>query len=159
MGKIISKGIKNIVAKLKIQGKKIVIVGGCFDLLHPGHVIFLEKAKAKGDFLIVLLESDESVRRKKGKGRPILSQADRAKVLSALKAVDLVITIPVLEDLGYDELIKQIQPDIIATSSQDPGIKHKKRQAQMIGAKLICVTAKIEGYSTSNIIQQTRNLG
>lgn len=159
MGKIISKTVKKIITAIKSQGGKVVLVGGCFDLLHPGHIIFLEKAKKAGDFLIVFLESDESVRRKKGEGRPIQSQTDRAKVLSSLKSVDLVITIPPLEDLGYDDLVKTIRPDIIATTSGDSGIKHKKRQAQMVGAKLICVTSKIGGYSTTNIIQKKQKLG
>ena len=64
---------------------KIVLVGGCFDILHLGHVVFLEKAKKEGDVLVVLLESDEKVRFLKGKGRPVHTQSERAEILSALK--------------------------------------------------------------------------
>ena len=68
--------------------KNIVLVGGCFDIVHLGHLIFLEKAKAKGDILIVLLESDENIRKNKGQNRPINNQEDRALFLSKLKMVD-----------------------------------------------------------------------
>ena len=79
--------------------KKItVLAGGCFDVLHPGHIVFLEKAKKAGDYLVVLLESDKKIRKLKGKGRPVHSQKERAEILSALKSVDSVVCLPYMEN-------------------------------------------------------------
>ncbi|RYG57976.1 D-glycero-beta-D-manno-heptose 1-phosphate adenylyltransferase, partial [bacterium] len=79
------------VAQLKAEGKKVVFTNGCFDLLHVGHIDLLEKARAAGDFLIVGLNSDASVRRLKGQTRPIHSEEARARVLAALNSVDAVV--------------------------------------------------------------------
>jgi FAD synthetase len=133
--------------------QKIVLVGGCFDILHIGHITFLEKAKKAGDYLIVLLESDQAIQKLKGKNRPINSQADRAKILSSLKVVDKVIALPVMKDLDYDELVKKIKPAVIATTSGDSGIHHKKRAAKLVGAKVKVVTKNIKDQSTTNLVK------
>lgn len=134
--------------------KKVVLVGGCFDVLHPGHITFLEKAKKMGDFLVVLLESDEKIKKIKGNGRPIYSQKERAEVLEALKVVDKVVMLPLLEsEASYDRLVKKIKPDIIATTLKDPQIHHKKRTAKLVGAKLKFVTKRIDKFSTTEIIR------
>jgi rfaE bifunctional protein nucleotidyltransferase chain/domain len=99
-----------VVEELKKEGKKIVFTNGCFDIIHAGHVDYLEKAKSLGNFLIVGLNSDESVRRLKGKDRPINPQDQRKKVLSALKPVDLVI---IFEEDTPERLIKEIKPDVL----------------------------------------------
>jgi len=91
--------------------KVIVFTNGCFDILHRGHVEYLKEAKKLGDILIVGLNSDESVRKLKGKGRPINKENDRAQVLMALESVDSVIVFS--EDTPI-ELIKRISPDILA---------------------------------------------
>lgn len=91
-------------------GQKIVFTNGCFDILHAGHVLYLEEAKNQGDILVVGLNSDASVRRLKGSTRPINNQADRAMVLNALKAVDYVLIFD--EDTPY-ELIQKILPDVL----------------------------------------------
>ena len=133
--------------------KKIVLVGGCFDILHPGHIIFLEKAKKVGDFLIVLLESDQKVREIKGEGRPIHIQKDRARVLKALKSVDYVVKLAYMKnEKDYDKLIKKMKPDIIATTYGDKNI-HLQRSAQKVGAQLKFVTKFIKGYSTTKILE------
>lgn len=154
MAEIISiSKIGSLSDKLKKQGKVVVLAGGCFDVLHPGHVIFLEKAKKAGDILIVLLESDEKIKTLKGINRPIHSQAERAKVLSALRSVDLVVLLPFMEsDSAYDALIRQIKPDIIAATSKSKNAHHYQRTAQLVGAKLKFVTKAIDGYSTSSLI-------
>lgn len=138
----------------KQQSKRTtVLVGGCFDILHPGHVVFLEKAKKAGDILIVLLENDEKVEKLKGAGRPVHSQKERAKVLSALKAVDFVVLLPFMEsDKKYDKLIAKIRPDVIAATSKDTNTAHFRRSAKLVGAKLQFVTKKIGNYSTSGIL-------
>ncbi len=135
-----------------MKGKKIVLVGGCFDILHPGHVIFLEKAKQAGDILIVLLESDEKVRKLKGINRPVHIQKERAKILSALRSVDYVVMLPFMKkSLDYDQLIAQIKPDVIAATFGDINIHHK-RIAKKVGAKLKFVTKIIGNHSSSRIL-------
>ena len=154
MAEIISINKVVIVSNsLKKQGKSVVLVGGCFDILHPGHVIFLEKAKKTGDILIVLLESDEKVRILKGVNRPIYNQKDRAKVLSALRAVDYVVMLPFMKkDREYDELITSIKPDVIAVTSKDKNLIHHQRAAKLAGAQLKQVTKVIGNYSTSSLV-------
>lgn len=100
----------NMIDKLKREGKRIVFTNGCFDILHAGHVDYLEKAKSLGDFLVVGLNSDESVRRLKGKDRPINPQNQRKRVLEALKPVDMVV---IFEEDTPERLIKEIKPDVL----------------------------------------------
>lgn len=98
-------------ARLRLSGKKVVFTNGCFDLIHAGHAVYLDRAKRLGDFLIVGLNSDNSVGRLKGKGRPILKFKERALLLSYLEPVDLVV------GFGQDtplRLIKLLLPDILA---------------------------------------------
>ena len=139
------------------EASKIVIVGGCFDIVHLGHLIFLEKAKAKGDILIVLLESDENIRKNKGQNRPINNQKDRALFLSKLKMVDRVIKLPEMKsDDDYLEILKKIKPKIIAVSEGDSGLEKKKKQAKEIGVKVIKVSKLIPHQSTSLIIDKIK---
>jgi len=141
--------------KLKNQGERIVLVGGCFDILHVGHVVFLESAKKKGDILFVFVESDQKVKLIKGKDRPIHTQQERAKVLAALRFVDYVILLPFFKkDSAYDELVKKLKPAIIAATKNDPEIYHKKRSAKLSGAKVVYATSYITNVSTSRIITQ-----
>ncbi len=135
------------------KGKITVLVGGCFDILHPGHVIFLEKAKKAGDILIVLLESDEKVRQLKGSNRPVHTQRQRAKVLSALRFVDSVISLPFMDsESQYDKLILKIKPDIIAVTKGYANINYYKRTAKAVGARLKFVTNIIGNHSSTRIL-------
>lgn len=108
--KINMSEISKVVTELKNNGKKIVFTNGCFDLLHAGHIALLKEAKELGDILIVGVNSDASVKRLKGKHRPINNEIDRAVILSALEVVDIVVIFE--EDTPY-ELIKQIVPDVL----------------------------------------------
>ncbi len=92
------------------QDKKVVFTNGCFDILHSGHIQYLEQAKALGDILVLGLNSDDSVRRIKGAPRPIISEKDRAFVVAALQCVDLVVIFE--QDTPY-ELIRLLKPDIL----------------------------------------------
>lgn len=140
--------------KLKAEGKAIVLAGGCFDILHIGHIDFLNEAKKRGDVLFVLLESDEAIRRIKGNNRPINSQADRARILSALLGVDYAIILPQLKtDKEYDDVVIKLRPDIIATTKGDKYKKHKERQAKLIGAKVVDVIKNISNKSTTKLIK------
>lgn len=154
MADIISlKEVKQITENLHKQQKSIIVAGGCFDLLHLGHITYLEEAKKQGDVLIVLLESDASIKRSKGIDRPIHSQVERAHLLSALKAVDIVVLLPnVMTNDDYDTLLKNIKPKIIATTEGDPRVVHKKRQADLVGAKIIFVNKYIPTVSTTILL-------
>ena len=139
---------------MKSLNKKIVLVGGCFDILHLGHIVFLEKAKKEGNILVVLLESDKNIKENKGNDRPINNQENRAKFLNKLRMVDKVVKLPYMKsDEEYLKIIKKIKPEIIAVSENDENLDKKMKQAEEIGAKLIKVTNIIPHQSTSRIIE------
>lgn len=131
--------------------KKKVLVGGCFDILHYGHIHFLKKAKSKGDYLIIALESDANTRKLKGVKRPIHSQKQRREILLSLNFVDKVISLPLMKnDADYKKLVARIKPDIIAITQGD-SIKGKKQEyAKTFGAKLVEIK-KIRVPSSSQI--------
>ncbi|MEO2068477.1 MAG: D-glycero-beta-D-manno-heptose 1-phosphate adenylyltransferase [Desulfurobacteriaceae bacterium] len=104
------KKLKDLVVTLKRERKKVVFTNGCFDILHAGHVDYLEKAKALGDVLIVGMNSDSSIKRIKGEKRPIIPENYRARVLIGLKAVDYVF---IFDDDTPFEVIKTIKPHIL----------------------------------------------
>lgn len=151
MNKIISVNNAIKISKhLRNKGKSIVLVGGFFDILHLGHIKFLENSKKHGDYLFVLLEDDNKAKQIKGPKRPINSQKNRAKILSALGSVDYIILLKnMTNNVKYDRLIIQIQPSIIAATYGDRYIKHKKRQAKLINGKVIYVIRRIYNYSTT----------
>lgn len=148
--------------QLKIQGQKIVLIGGFFDILHIGHIKFIEKAKEKGDFLFILLESDKTARKLKGKNRPINSQENRAEVLASLQSVDYIVTLSEMKnDTDYDKIVSLINPAIIAVTENDKNIQHKQRQAKSIKAKVLTVVSEISNESTTKlarIIEKENNL-
>jgi rfaE bifunctional protein nucleotidyltransferase chain/domain len=130
---------------------RIVLTGGCFDILHIGHVRFLSEARGIGDYLIVLLESDQKVKKLKGKNRPVSIQSERAEMLSALGSIDLIVLLPMMEsDNDYFNLITKIKPDVIAVTENDPYIEKKRQQAKEIGAELKIISFK-ETFSTSKL--------
>lgn len=134
---------------------KKVLTGGCFDLIHYGHIVFLKNAKKQGDYLIVALESDENVKRRKGENRPIHTQSERAAMLKSLIMVDEVIELPTLT--GYDqyfEIVKKIKPDIIAVTEGDPQTENKRKQAKLVNAEIKIVVPRLEPHSTSRLIRE-----
>ncbi len=137
-------------SELKKRGKKIVFSNGCFDILHIGHVKYLEEAKSYGDILILGLNSDESVRRLKGKSRPVNSEDDRAYILASLEAVDYVVKF--YDDTPY-ELIKAVQPHILVKGGDYAG---KDVVGQDIADELRLVKF-VNGKSTSKIIERIQN--
>lgn len=135
------------------QAKKIVLIGGCFDVLHYGHIEFLRKSKDHGDYLVVALESDEMIIKYK-KRQPIHNQQQRAQNLAAIRYVDKVLLLPVLEGFkGYNQLVQDVKPVIIATTKNDSQINNKKRQALSVGAQVKIVIDNINDFSSSNIIK------
>lgn len=133
---------------------KIVLVGGCFDILHIGHVKFLKRAKSFGDYLIVLLESDINIEKLKGPTRPIQNEKQRKETLESLKFVDKVILVPNnATSVTYNKIVKRLKPSVIAITQGDP-IKHLKHfQAKSVGAKLK-VVKKFGDLSSTKIIEE-----
>lgn len=151
MGEVIKReNIKAFVANLKQNGKKIVTTNGCFDILHVGHVRYLEKTKNFADVLIVLLNSDKSVRNIKGKGRPINKENDRAEVLCALKCVDYVVF---FDENSPKTLIEEIKPDV-HTKGADYNEKNLP-EAEVIlknGGRIEFIDF-VQGKSTTGLIE------
>ena len=102
--------IKAVIKKEKAKKKKIVFTNGCFDILHAGHVSYLSHARSFGDFLVLGLNSDESIKKIKGDTRPVVGQAHRALVLSALTCIDLIV---IFDEKDPEILIKEVLPDIL----------------------------------------------
>lgn len=160
MGKIITvEHLSKNIQDLKSKNQHLILLGGCFDILHAGHIEFLHAAKNLGGNVIVLLESDETIHKLKGKGRPVNTQADRATLLAHLSLVDLVIPLPpLLTDDDYSKLVKLIKPDIIAVTADDPLLTVKEAQAKSVNGRVEIVTPRITGYSTQEIISKIKEL-
>jgi D-beta-D-heptose 7-phosphate kinase/D-beta-D-heptose 1-phosphate adenosyltransferase len=136
------------------QGR-IVLTGGCFDILHIGHARFLSEAKKMGDYLIVLLESDREVKKLKGENRPVFIQEERAEMLSALESVDLIVLLPMMQnDSDYLNLVMKIKPDVIAVTEDDPHIEKKRYQAKETGGelKIISLTKTLSTSKLAKIL-------
>ena len=142
--------IKTLSSKLHNQGKKIVFTNGCFDILHVGHVKYLEIAKSYGDVLILGLNSDSSVRKLKGPTRPINTQDDRAYILASLESVDYVV---IFEEETPYELIKLIKPHVLVKGGDYEG---KEVVGQEIADELKLVQF-VDGKSTTNTIKRIQN--
>ncbi|MBL6449689.1 D-glycero-beta-D-manno-heptose 1-phosphate adenylyltransferase [Fulvivirga sp. 29W222] len=145
--------LQSIVQGWKNEGKKVVFTNGCFDILHLGHVDYLEKARQRGDKLVLGLNTDSSVKRLKGKDRPLNDQYARARLLASLAFVDALTYFD--EDTPY-ELIKELKPDIL--------VKGNDYLAEnIVGADIVVANggkvetiALVEGFSTSNIIEKIK---
>lgn len=145
------KDLANYLEILKAMGKKIVFTNGCFDLLHPGHVSYLEFARRCGDVLIVGMNSDESVRQIKGPARPLIPQEARARMLAALEAVDYVV---IFDEPSVIDLIKEIKPDVLV-KGQDYTVEGVVGHefVQSYGGKVILAPIEHK-YSTTSIIEE-----
>ncbi len=149
---------EGIVEKLKEwrgKNEKIVFTNGCFDILHLGHIDYLEKAKSLGTRLIIGLNSDSSVTKLKGKGRPIYEQEARARILAALEFVDIVIMFD--QETPYD-LINHVKPDVLVKGNDYlaeniVGVDIVKSN----GGEVVTINL-VEGYSTSAVIEKINQL-
>lgn len=146
--------LSKTLARLKSTGKKVVFTNGCFDIMHSGHVKYLETARNLGNILVVGLNSDSSVRSIKGNGRPINGQNDRAAVLAGLGCVDYV---TIFADRTPEKLIRMLKPDILAKGAD-------WKTADIVGADF--VTARggkvaripfVRGRSTTTLIKKIRS--
>ena len=139
----------------RAAGRRIVFTNGVFDILHPGHLRYLQAARAHGDLLIVGLNSDASVRRNKGPGRPVNAQDERAEVLAALTCVDAV---SIFDDETPAEIIRRVQPDVLVKGADWPADQIVGRDTvEARGGKVILEPVE-QGYSTSSIIERVRSL-
>jgi len=145
--------IEKICNSLREQNKKIVFTNGCFDILHRGHIEYLTKAKEFGDVLIVGLNSDTSVQRLKGKDRPINPEADRARILDALKPVDYVV---IFEEDTPLRLIQMVKPDVLVKGGD-------YKVEEIVGSEYVMsyggkveIIPFVEGKSTTKIIQKIK---
>jgi rfaE bifunctional protein nucleotidyltransferase chain/domain len=138
----------------KRNGKRVVFTNGCFDLLHPGHIHSLEAARALGDFLVVGMNSDESVRTLKGAGRPLIPEQERAEILASLECVDGVV---IFEELSPQRVIASLLPDVLVKGSDWPGNQIVGREeVEAAGGKVVLID-NLPGYSTTQILTKIRN--
>lgn len=144
---------ENKLSKIKTNG--IVLVGGCFDIIHPAHLTFLELSKSLGNKLIVLLESDERIKQLKGEGRPVNKQLVRGKNLANLPFVDYVVNLKSQTSPEYYyNLVKLIEPDIIAVTSGDPLLSVKQDQAKKVSGKVVEVMKRDSRHSSTELIKK-----
>lgn len=137
--------------KLKANHRRVVFTNGCFDLLHPGHVRYLEQARALGDCLILALNSDRSVRELKGDKRPILSEGERAEVMAALRSVDYVM---IFDDPTPQRIIAGLLPDILVKGgdwSLDSIIG--RQEVEAAGGQVLSLPF-VDGSSTTDVIDR-----
>lgn len=137
--------------RLRKAGKKIVFTNGCFDLIHPGHVRYLQQARNLGDALIVALNSDRSVRELKGDKRPILTEAERAEVMAALACVDYV---TIFDEPTPREIITALLPDVLVKGG-DWGIDAiiGREEVEAAGGRVLSLPF-VDGCSTTDVIQR-----
>lgn len=147
------ENISKIATELKKQGKTIVFTNGCFDIIHLGHIYYLSEAKKLGDYLIIGLNTDSSVKKLKGPERPINSEQDRAMVLDALKSVDFVVLFD--EDTPL-ELIREISPNILVKGGD-------YKADEIVGADFmkqhngkVMIIPYLQGKSTTKIIEKIK---
>jgi D-beta-D-heptose 7-phosphate kinase/D-beta-D-heptose 1-phosphate adenosyltransferase len=142
--------LKTILDGLRADGRTIVFTNGCFDLLHVGHIRYLEAARSLGDCLVVGLNTDESVRRLKGEGRPLVSEFERAEVLASLQAVDYV---TLFHEDTPSELISLLQPHIHVKGGDYRAEELPEAEAvQSVGGRIVILPIT-EGRSTTRLVE------
>jgi D-beta-D-heptose 7-phosphate kinase/D-beta-D-heptose 1-phosphate adenosyltransferase len=138
---------------LRAEGRRVVFTNGCFDLLHAGHIRLLERARAEGDFLIVGLNSDQSVRSNKGPSRPVIPESERAEALLALESVDRIL---IYDDPTPARLIDTLVPDVLVKGADwalDAIVGRETVEAA--GGRVVRVDL-VEGRSTSALVERMR---
>lgn len=139
--------------RLRAGGRRLVFTNGCFDILHVGHVRYLEAARALGDALLVAINSDRAVRALKGEARPVMNEAERAEMLAALGAVSYV---TVFDADSPRALIKELLPDVLVKGGDyDPDEIHGREEVEAAGGRVLALPF-IAGASTTDIIERIR---
>ena len=148
-GKLSITSLEKSCREIRLKNKKIIFTNGCFDILHPGHIHILSKAKSLGDILVVGLNSDQSVKKLKGDKRPLISEDDRSRVLLSLRFVDYVI---IFNELTPLKVIKKIKPDFLVKGGD-------YNENDIVGSDFVKsyggqveIIKFLDGYSSSNYI-------
>ena len=146
--------LAGFVRDARAAGKRIVFTNGVFDILHRGHLRYLQAARGHGDLLVVGLNSDASVRRNKGPSRPINPEQERAEVLEALTCVDAV---AVFDDDTPADIIRRVQPDVLVKGADWPADQIVGRDTVEARGGRVILEPVEEGYSTTALIEKIRN--
>lgn len=141
--------VERLAVELRGQGKRLVLANGCFDLLHVGHIRYLQAAKQLGDVLIVAVNSDASVRRIKGRGRPLMSQTERAEIVAALGCVDYVVT---FEEETVVRLIARLKPHVHAKGTDYTEESVPEREAVRAVGGRVAIVGDPKAHSTRELI-------
>lgn len=139
--------------ELRRQNRKLVVTNGCFDLVHRGHASYLIEAAKLGDELLVLINSDASVRAIKGESRPVVSEADRAYLLAALESVSRVV---IFDDARCDRELAALKPDVYAKAGDytlETLVASEREALQSCGAEIVFMPF-VQGFSTTNIVEK-----
>jgi rfaE bifunctional protein nucleotidyltransferase chain/domain len=136
-------------AEWRAAGKRVVLANGCFDLLHVGHVRYLRAARQLGDVLIVAVNSDASVRRLKGRGRPLMSVAERAEIVAALRPVDVVV---VFGEDTVDELVRRLRPDVQAKGTDYSEDTVPERESVRAVGGQVAIAGDPKNHSSRDLI-------
>ncbi len=139
------------VRRAQTEGRRVVFTNGCFDLLHRGHIRYLERARTLGDLLVVAINSDASVRRLKGPGRPVVPAASRAEVLAALAAVNLVL---IFAEPDPARVIRAVQPDVLVKGGDWPVDQIVGADVVRARGGLVRSLPYVEGFSTTALIRR-----
>ncbi len=145
--------LRAVMKRLKREGKRVVWTNGCFDILHVGHIMYLQAARQEGDIMIVGLNSDASVRENKGPDRPVVCERDRAQVLSALECVDYIV---IFDEKTPMPLLEALQPDVYAKGGDytlDTIVQEERRLVETYGGAIAIIPGR-EGSSTTYIINK-----
>lgn len=137
-------------AKWKREGKRVVFTNGCYDVLHPGHIRLLERAKSLGDILILALNTDASVRRLKGPSRPLVEEVERAELAAALEAVDVV---TFFDEDTPTALIASLLPDVLVKGADWSHFIAGKEEVEAAGGQVLALPLE-PGYSTTGIVDE-----
>jgi rfaE bifunctional protein nucleotidyltransferase chain/domain len=142
-----------VVRAVRARGGTVVATGGCFDLLHPGHIGTLEAARALGDCLIVCVNSDDSVRRQKGDGRPVQSQTDRVRVLAALSVVDAVV---VFDEDTPERVLAGLRPDVWVKGGDYAGAELPESPLVRSWGGEVVTVPYLPGRSTTELLSRVQ---
>jgi D-beta-D-heptose 7-phosphate kinase/D-beta-D-heptose 1-phosphate adenosyltransferase len=148
-------GLVAFVREQRAAGRRIVFTNGVFDILHPGHVRYLQAARRHGDLLIVGVNSDASVRRNKGPSRPINPEKERAEVLAALDCVDAV---SIFDDDTPAAIVRRVEPDVLVKGADWPSDQIVGRDTVEARGGRVILEPVERGYSTTSIIERIKNL-
>ncbi|HQL00159.1 MAG TPA: D-glycero-beta-D-manno-heptose 1-phosphate adenylyltransferase [Smithellaceae bacterium] len=149
------KDLKNQIDTLRAQGKKIAFTNGCFDILHVGHVRYLNEARKTADVLVLALNTDASVRAIKGEKRPVVSERERAEVLAALECVDYL---TLFDEPTPLNLIRLLKPDVLIKGGDWPEEKVVGRDDVLSWGGRVVLIDEVAGKSTTNIVDKILNL-